>query len=74
MHWDFAALTESVRSSCAENYATMPQPTSYEHLQEYVTNRLPSQAVGIFEGGSDDPDFAADHTGPDRLPVKPQLG
>jgi hypothetical protein len=52
----------------------MPQPTPYEHLQEYVTNRLPSQAVGIFEEGSDDPDFAADHTGPDQLPVKPQLG
>jgi hypothetical protein len=71
---DFAVLTESVRSSCAGNYAAMPQPTSYEHLQEYIMNRLPSQAVGIFEEGSDDPDFAADHTDPDRLPVRPQLG
>lgn len=52
----------------------MPQPTPHDHLQDYVTYRLPSQAVGIFEKNSDDPDFATDHTGSDRLPIKPQLG
>lgn len=52
----------------------MPQPNPYEHLQDYVMNRLPDQTVGIFNKGTDDPDFTSDTTNPDRLPVKPILG
>lgn len=52
----------------------MPQPTPYEHLQNYVTNRLPEQMSGVFNENSDDPDFARDSTGPDRLPTEPPFG
>lgn len=43
----------------------MLRPTPKEHLQDYVTERLPSLRPGVFDGAPDIPSFAVDQvTGP----------
>jgi hypothetical protein len=52
----------------------MEQSTAYDHLQEYVTKRLPSLGVGVFDENSDDPDFAKDVTACGCSPGKSTIG
>lgn len=35
-------------------------PSASEHLNRYVTERLPQLVPGIFEGAPDDPSFTVD--------------
>ena len=50
----------------------MLNPTPQEHLQAYVTERLPAFKPGIFEGASDLPHFTVDQrSGPLKQPPYP---
>lgn len=38
----------------------MMKPTPAEHLDRYVTERLPNLVPGVFEGAPDEPSFTVD--------------